>query len=62
VAEAVSGGEALDRLGTLRPDLVILDVNLPDINGREVCRRIKANAALQGVPVLHMSATSILSW
>lgn len=61
VAEAESGGAALELLGTLRPDLVVLDVNLPDLNGTEVCRRIKADPALRGVPVLNTSATSILS-
>jgi CheY-like chemotaxis protein len=42
VAEAASGAEALDLMGTIRPHLVVLDVNLPDLNGKEVCRRIKA--------------------
>ena len=41
VREAATGEEAL-RLAAEKPDLVILDVNLPDMSGYEVCRRIKA--------------------
>ncbi len=61
VAEAATGGEALDLLGAIRPNLVVLDVNLPDVNGKEICRRIKADPVLRYVPVLQMSATSTLS-
>jgi PAS domain S-box-containing protein len=54
--EAANGKEAL-RLVKKHPDLVILDVNLPDIDGFEVCRRIKAAPATASIPVLHLSAT-----
>jgi PAS domain S-box-containing protein len=56
VIEAANGAEAL-RLVKKNPDLVILDVNLPDIIGFEVCRRIKADPATSSIPVLHLSAT-----
>jgi two-component system cell cycle sensor histidine kinase/response regulator CckA len=55
VTEAASGTEAL-QLAAEKPDLVILDVNLPDMNGFEVCRRLKAHPATTSIPVLHMSA------
>src|SRR5207247_3818 len=55
VEEAATGREAL-RLVSRQPDLVVLDVNLPDINGLEVCRQIKAHPATTGIPVMHMSA------
>jgi PAS domain S-box-containing protein len=55
VKEAATGREAL-RLAAEKPDLVILDVNLPDINGIEVCKRIKAHPATASIPVLHLSA------
>ena len=42
VVDAVSGGQALELIDSLHPDLVLLDVRLPDINGIEVCRIIKA--------------------
>jgi PAS domain S-box-containing protein len=55
VLEAANGAEAL-RLVKEKPDLVILDVNLPDIQGFEVCRRIKADPATSLIPVLNVSA------
>jgi signal transduction histidine kinase len=52
--EAATGGEAL-RLAADKPDVIILDVNLPDLDGFEVCRRIKAHPATSAIPVLHVS-------
>jgi signal transduction histidine kinase len=60
VREASTGTEAL-RLAEEKPDLVILDVNLPDINGFEVCKRIKSHPATASIPVLHLSAYFISS-
>jgi signal transduction histidine kinase len=56
VLEAGSGAEALALVGR-NPGLVILDVNLPDINGFEVCRRIKQNEDTASIVVLHLSAS-----
>ena len=58
--EAATGGDAL-RLAAEGPDLIILDINLPDIDGFEVCRRIKAHPATSSIPVLHMSAVYVRS-
>jgi len=58
VIEAATGMEAL-RLAKENPDLVVLDVNLPDINGFEVCRRIRGDPATSSIPVLHLSATYV---
>jgi signal transduction histidine kinase len=58
--EAATGGDAL-RLAAEGPDLIILDVSLPDIDGFEVCRRIKAHPATSSIPVLHMSAVYVSS-
>ena len=60
VMEAASGAEAL-RLAAARPDLVVLDVSLPDVDGFEVCRRIKAEPATASTPVLHVSAVYVNS-
>jgi signal transduction histidine kinase/BarA-like signal transduction histidine kinase len=60
VAEAEDGTRGLELVSAVNPDLVVLDVNLPDLNGMEVCRRIKGDPTLSGLPVLHTSATSIL--
>ena len=38
------------------PDLILLDMNMPEMNGDEVCRRLKADAALKDIPVLFISA------
>ncbi|WP_017538425.1 response regulator [Nocardiopsis halophila] len=55
VGEARTGGEALERVRDLRPDLVLLDVYLPDIGGTEVLRRLRAEDGPQ-VDVLMITA------
>src|SRR5947209_3736655 len=56
VLEAENGTESL-RLARLgRPDLIVLDVNLPDMTGFEVCRRLKADPDTAAIDVLHISA------
>lgn len=57
VLEAACGSEALRQVMEENPDLILLDVRLPDISGLEVCRRIKANPQTAGVTVLQMSAS-----
>jgi DNA-binding response OmpR family regulator len=39
-----------------RPDLILLDINMPEMNGFEVCRRLKANENLNSIPVIFLSA------
>lgn len=56
VRQAAGGREALEMLGDSPAGLVLLDVEMPGLDGQEVCRRIKAGPALQAVPVLHLSA------
>ena len=58
VLEARTGQQALD-MSSSHPDLIVLDVNLPDINGIEVCKRLKADEATARAPVLQVSATAI---
>jgi DNA-binding response OmpR family regulator len=55
VTEAATGGEAL-ALAASQPSLMVLDVNLPDVDGFEVCRRIKGDPKTAGVPILQVSA------
>jgi len=56
VATAASGKEALARIESDRPDLVLLDVMMPDMSGYEVCRAIRANAATGILPVVLITA------
>jgi len=57
LAVAHSGDEALRRVAFAPPDLILLDVMLPGIDGFEVCRRLKAGAApVAAVPVIFMTA------
>ena len=56
VKEAGSGEEAL-ALAATRPSLMILDINLPDIDGFEVCRRLRSDPRTAGITVLQVSAT-----
>ena len=58
VIEAVNGRQALE-LANDDIDLVLLDVSMPDIDGLEVCRRLKSNPATQTISVVHMSAIRI---
>ncbi len=55
VREAASGGEALQKAAD-RPDLIVLDVQLPDLDGFEVCRRLRENPTTASIPVLYLSA------
>ena len=59
VIEATDGEGALRLIQERQPRLVVLDIKLPDISGLEVCRRIKADAQLVGVKVLHTSAVFV---
>ena len=50
------GQAALDAIEKNRPDLVLLDIMLPEIDGFEVCRRIKANPETKHIPVVMLTA------
>ncbi len=52
VREASNGVEACIKLGTYRPDLIILDISMPEMDGLEVCRRIKAEPELSGMKAI----------
>ncbi len=58
VLEAASGSEALRLVRDRRPDVILLDQNLPDMLGIEVCRRIKEDPGTEAIPVLQVSATA----
>lgn len=56
VLVALDGATALERMQRLKPDIVLLDALMPGIDGFETCRRIKARAEFEDVPVLFMTA------
>jgi DNA-binding response OmpR family regulator len=60
VIEARNGSEAL-RLARTNPALITLDINLPDMDGYEICRRLKDDPATRDIPVLHISASCVES-
>lgn len=59
VVEARTGSEGLARAKTFLPDVAVLDVNLPDIHGLEVCRRLKQEASSPAIQVLQVSQTAV---
>ena len=62
VKEARTGAEALRMAAAEQPDLVLLDINLPDINGFEVCKRLKAEPLTARIPVLHITASFVTGY
>lgn len=58
VITALSGPEALERLVLKVPDLILLDVMMPDMDGYEVCRRLKLDPQTASVAVIFLSAAS----
>ena len=58
VLVAESGTGALDQLRYARPDIILLDVVMPGIDGFEVCRKLKASTEYQNIPVIFMTALS----
>jgi len=56
VIEARNGLEALEKAQQSPPDLIILDIKMPRLNGYEACRRLKEIESLKDVPVIFLSA------
>lgn len=56
VASATDGYEALVQVGAFRPDILVLDIRMPRLDGFEVCRRLKARRDTRGIRILAMTA------
>ena len=56
IIEAVDGEEALRKLTEERPDLVLMDISIPKIDGLEVTRRIKEQEGLRDIPIVALTA------
>lgn len=57
VVEAADGGAALEQLRLHRPDVAVLDVDMPVLDGLDVCRRLRADADLRDIGVIILSAS-----
>src|SRR3954471_800444 len=55
-AQAESGAEALARARSLKPAVIVLDLNLPDVSGMDVCRLLRADADTRELPILMLTA------
>src|SRR5688572_22417683 len=53
---ALNGQQGLDLLAHFRPDLILLDIMMPGLDGYEVCRRIKASKLWREIPVIFLTA------
>ncbi len=56
ISLATSGAQALEMLEVLQPDLILLDVIMPDMDGLEVCRRLKETPGVRDVPIIFITA------
>jgi two-component system cell cycle response regulator DivK len=59
VMEAVSGDEGVAAAEVHRPDLILMDIQLPGLDGYEASRRIKANQALRGIPIIAVTSYAL---
>jgi CheY-like chemotaxis protein len=60
VVAASAGNQALSKAASEHPDLIILDVMMPDMNGYEVCRRLRGNTQTQGIPIIMFTAKTMV--
>lgn len=60
ISAASSGAQALTKAVGEKPDLIILDVMMPDMDGYEVCKRLRANSNTSGIPIIMFTAKSLV--
>ena len=56
VRNAISGSAAIKDIATEPPDLILLDIKMPDLDGFEVCRQLHSDSAMADIPIIFMSA------
>jgi DNA-binding response OmpR family regulator len=61
IVTAMDGEEAMEKVGTEKPDLAILDVMMPGIDGLEVCRRLRSQPETAALPIVMLSARTSVS-
>jgi two-component system phosphate regulon response regulator PhoB len=55
-AHAATGSEAIAKARSVRPDIIVLDLNLPDVGGTDVCRLLRGDAQTSHIPILMLTA------
>ena len=61
VVTAFNGEEALEMVAKDHPDLIVLDIGMPKLDGWEVCRRLKGNDATKQIPIIILTAYAQMS-
>jgi len=56
ISMATNGQQCLEMLETIYPDLILLDIMMPEMNGYEVCKKIKSNDVLKEIPIIFLTA------
>ncbi|MCX7929116.1 MAG: response regulator, partial [Chlorobi bacterium] len=56
VSFAISGREALERIPVVQPDVILLDVMMPELNGFQVCEQLKRTPGLANIPIIFLTA------
>jgi two-component system cell cycle response regulator DivK len=59
MVEAVTGTEAVTMAGVHHPDLILMDIQLPEIDGYEAMRRIKADVTLRSIPIIAVTSYAL---
>src|SRR5262252_1203665 len=60
ITEAQDGEEALAAIAKQRPDLILMDIQLPTMDGYEATRRIKADPALRSIPIIAVTSYALI--
>ncbi len=60
LTQASTGADGLRLAAEIRPDLILMDINLPDIDGSECTNRLKADPALKHIPVVALTANAMV--
>ena len=60
IEEAADGHDALSRIGHVRPDLILMDIQMPEMDGYETLRQIRAHPTCKLVPVVAITAFAML--
>lgn len=58
VVSVLEGGEIITQVKKTSPDLIVLDVSMPGVNGYEICQKLKKNRILARIPIIMMSASN----